>query len=243
MSFLRKLFGEGKQPPKTPRGGPAAPGPSSSTAADDVPPAPPRAPTLADLEAAPRHSYFEYVGGGSSKFYAVSLEEDDGATWRVRFNFGRIGFPRSWDARVAGAPWDKAARTYMALVDEKLGKGYEIRPWPATLQLPDGTTFDEDAAASEAEREGVLFRASRRGSLPPARGGAIAGIPLPDGILYTPMPEGGSRGENPVIWASARPVANVGRVWSGLAAAFADTGMWPCVIDATYHFGRFDGYL
>src|SRR5262245_10609823 len=207
MSFLRKLFGEGKQPPKTPRGGPAAPGPSSSTAADDVPPAPPRAPTLADLEAAPRHSYFEYVGGGSSKFYAVSLEEEEGGTWRVRFNFGRIGFPRAWDTRIEGSTWEKAARTYMALIDEKTGKGYEIRPWPANLKLPDGSTLDEDDTGADDEREQVLHRASKRGTLPPARGGTVAGITLPDGILYAPMPEGGSRGEDPVIWASERPLA------------------------------------
>jgi hypothetical protein len=71
------------------------------------------APSLADLSPRPLHSYFEYVGGGSSKFYAVSLEEEEGGTWRVRFNFGRIGFPRTWDARVVGATWAKAASTYI----------------------------------------------------------------------------------------------------------------------------------
>lgn len=52
-------------------------------------------PTLADLSPRPLHAYYEYVGGGSSKFYAISLEEEAGDTWRVRFNFGRIGFPRA----------------------------------------------------------------------------------------------------------------------------------------------------
>lgn len=52
-------------------------------------------PTLADLAPRPLHAYYEYVGGGSSKFYAISLEEEAGDTWRVRFNFGRIGFPRA----------------------------------------------------------------------------------------------------------------------------------------------------
>ena len=70
--------------------------------------------------------YLEYVGGASSKFYAVSLEEEDGGTWRVRFNFGRIGFPRAWDTRIEEATWAKASTTYMALIDEKLGKGYGV---------------------------------------------------------------------------------------------------------------------
>src|SRR5262249_31350141 len=128
-------------------------------------------------------------------------------------------------------------------VDERMGKGYDIRPWPPTLKLPDGTVFDEDSAAAEAEHDQVLFRAAKRGVLPPARGGSIAGIALPDGITYAPEPEGGSRGEDPVLWASERPVPNVGQTWSRLAAAFAETGIWPFVIDASYGFRGFDDYL
>src|SRR5262245_44877805 len=93
-----------------------------------------RTPSLADVPPRALHAYFEYVGGGSSKFYAVSLEQEGDETWRVRFNFGRIGFPRAWDSRIEGADWPKAARTYMALIEEKLGKGYEGKPWPADLK-------------------------------------------------------------------------------------------------------------
>jgi predicted DNA-binding WGR domain protein len=200
-------------------------------------------PTLAELPPRRLQSYFEYVGGGSSKFYAVSLEEEEGGTWRVRFNFGRIGFPRAWGTRVEGATWAKAATAYMALVDERTGKGYELTRWPANLRLPDGATLDANAAEGAAEQEHVLFRASKRGVLPPASGGAIAGVPLPDGILFAPEPEGGSRGEGPVIWASEEPVANVGRTWSQLAAVFPETGIWPFVIDASYGFRGFDDYL
>jgi predicted DNA-binding WGR domain protein len=202
-----------------------------------------KTPSLADLPPRPLHSYFEYVGGGSSKFYAVSLEEEDGGTWRVRFNFGRIGFPRAWDTRVEGAPWAKAAATYMSLIDEKMGKGYEIRQWPATLKLPDGSAFDEDASVAAAESEGVLFRASKRGTLPPESGGSIGGVALPDGILYAPEPEGGSRGEQPVVWASERPVGKVGTIWARLAASFPESGIWPFVIDDTYGFEGFDDRL
>ena len=200
-------------------------------------------PSLADLSPRPLHSYFEYVGGGSSKFYAVSLEQEDGGTWRVRFNFGRIGFPRAWDVRVEGAPWAKAAKAYMALVDEKVGKGYEIQRWPASLKLPDGTAVDQDESVAGADREQVLFRAPKRGELPLESGGSMGGVALPDGTLYAPMPEGGSRGEAPVIWASETPVRNVGQIWARLATVFPETGVWPFIIDATYGFNGFDDYL
>ena len=239
MSFLRRLGGRRPSPPgETPATSPA---PSPSSGATPLPfPAPP---SLADTPPRRVHSYFEYVGGGSSKFYAVSLEQDGDTTWRVRFNFGRIGFPRAWASRVDGVTWAKAASAYTALVDEKTGKGYEIRPWPATLKLPDGASGDEDATTSEPERDQVLFRAPRRGPLPPERGGSISGIALPDGTLYAPTPEGGSRGDAPVIWASDRPVDGIGRVWSRLAASFGDTGIWPFVSDATYGFKGFGDYL
>jgi len=242
MSFLRRLFGGGEPPDEPPADRATSP-PSAPRSETGPQPREPSRPSLADLSPAPRHSYFEYVGGGSSKFYAVSIEEEDGGTWRVRFNFGRIGFPRDWGTRVEGATWAKAASTYMALVDEKMGKGYEIRPWPAGLKLPDGTTFDENESAVGAEREQVLFRASKRGSLPPATGGTVAGVALPDGTLYAPEPEGGSRGDEPVIWASDQPVRDVGRIWSRLAAAFPTTGIWPFVIDAQFGFRGFDDYL
>ena len=160
----------------------------------------------------------------------------------MRFTFGRIGSTRAWDTRVEGAPWPKAARAYMAIVDERTGKGYEIRPWPATLKLPDGGTVD-DGETSTDQAEKVLFRAATRGELPPARGGTIAGIALPDGVLYVPEPDGGSRGDGPVIWASTAPVPKVGQLWSRLAAAFEDTGIWPLVVDAQYGFNGYQDYL
>jgi len=201
-----------------------------------------RVPSLADLPPRALHAYFEYVGGGSSKFYAISLEQEEGETWRVRFNFGRIGFPRAWDSRVEGATWSKAARTYLALIEEKLGKGYEGRPWPANLKLPDGSTLDETPTADD-ERDTALYRASKSGALPDEIGGTVAGVALPDGVHYAPEPDGGSRGEGPVIWASERPVDGLGAIWTRLAAAFPETGIWPFIIDHTYGFEGFDDYL
>lgn len=203
----------------------------------------PRTPSLAESPARALHAYYEYVGGGSSKFYAVSVEEEDGETWRVRFNFGRIGFPRAWASRLEGVPWTKAAKAYEALIDERHGKGYEFRPWPPYLKLPDGTAVEHDPSAADAERAQTLFRAAKRGALPPEIGGSIAGIPLPDGLEFEPQPEGGSRGEEPVLWASEQPVPNVDQIWSRLAAAFADTGIWPFLIDESVGLAGFDDRL
>jgi predicted DNA-binding WGR domain protein len=184
------------------------------------------------------------VGGPSAKFYAVSLEEEDDGTWSVRFNFGRIGYPRACDARVERAPWAKAANAYMGLIDEKLGKGYEPRPWLASLKLPDGGALDpEKSTGSDARLDQTLFRSVKKGTLPASIGGSIAGVGLPEGNLYSPTPEGGSRGDDPVIWASTAPLKGVGHIWARLAAAFPETGVWPLVIDSTYGFTGFGDYL
>jgi hypothetical protein len=79
--------------------------------------------------------------------------------------------------------------------------------------------------------------------LPPESGGSVAGIALPDGLLYEPEPEGGSRGEGPVIWCSERPVDGAGTFWARLAAVFPETGLWPFILDDTFEFRGFEGYL
>jgi hypothetical protein len=81
MSFLRKLFGSGDKParPSTRRAASPHLAGRPSPEPGDTPA--PRIPTLAESSPRALHAYFEYVGGGSSKFYAVSLEEEDGETW------------------------------------------------------------------------------------------------------------------------------------------------------------------
>jgi hypothetical protein len=101
VSFFRKLFG-GADEPEEPTGT-SVPSPAPSPpvpASEPAKPSPARI-RLVDLPPRQLHSYFEYVGGGSSKFYAVSLEEEEGGTWRVRFNFGRIDW--SVEARLGHA--------------------------------------------------------------------------------------------------------------------------------------------
>lgn len=252
MSFLRKLFGSGSQrsepsdastASRAESPSPAPPSARPRTGPRQPAPATPEIPSLAETSPRTLHSYFEYVGGASSKFYAISLEEEEGETWRVRFNYGRIGFPRAWDTRVEGVTWPKAAKAYTGLVDEKQGKGYELRRWPAYLSLPDGTGVDDDRAGADADEGASPFRSAERGALPPETGGTVAGVALPAGTLYAPEPEGGSRGEGPVIWASAAPVSKVATVWSQLAASFPQTGLWPFVIDDAYGFRGFHDYL
>jgi predicted DNA-binding WGR domain protein len=177
--------------------------------------------------------YLEYVGGGSSKFYAVVLDEDAEAAWSVSFNFGRIGAPRAWQKRIDRATFEEAKHAFDALVEEKLGKGYERRPWPPTLLAPGGaeTELGSTGGTGDPVTE-VLFRAERRGTLPAAHGAVAAGIPLPEGRVFSAEQLGGSRGPDPLLWVSSDPVKDVGAVWARLAAAFGDTGLWPLVVDA-----------
>jgi predicted DNA-binding WGR domain protein len=244
MSFFRKLLGGKNGPENGRKARPPSPRPQP---AGDVPLAVPQRqplPSPEDIPPARRRLYLEYVGGASSKFYAISLEDETDGTWSVRFNFGRIGFPRAWDTRVEGVPWAKAFAAYEALLYEKQGKGYEPQIWPGYLKLPDGATLGpDDAVDVDGGSGGVLFRASRRGTLPPETGGSVAGVQLPVGVLYAPEPEAGSRGEAPVIWVSSAVMKDVGQAWSRLSAAFAETGIWPVVVDATYGFRGFDDYL
>ena len=83
MSMFRRLFGSGGKPQRPAARPTRSPAPSTGRA---TPPpageAKARIPTLAETSPRALHAYFEYIGGGSSKFYAVSLEEEAGGTWR-----------------------------------------------------------------------------------------------------------------------------------------------------------------
>ena len=246
MSFIRRLLG-GRRAPSNPGGTSSGPHASTSPSSFAVPVVAVRAlPLSSPMEIPPsrRRIYLEYVGGESSKFYAITLEDDEDDAWTVQFNFGRIGAPRTWAARVERVAWAKAVAAYDALHAEKEGKGYEFRPWPGYLKLPDGAALGQGGSSDEASSaDPVLFRAPRRGTLPPAHDGSIAGLALGEGTLYSPMPGAGSRGNAAVIWVSTGVMPNVARTWSRLAAAFPETGIWPLVVDATYGFRGFDDYL
>jgi predicted DNA-binding WGR domain protein len=176
------------------------------------------------------HTYLEFVGGSAAKFYAAVIEQGADATWTVSFNFGRIGFPRDWARKVDSVKEPDARRVYAELISEKQRKGYERRPWPAYLALPSGEGPDEQPESMPISTRG-LYISSVAGRLPPEIGGSVANIDLPPGRLLHPMPEGGPRGEAPVLWVSDSPVKNVTERWKQLARAFSETGLWPLIVD------------
>ncbi len=178
-------------------------------------------------------AYLEFVGGSAAKFYAAVLETGDDGTWRVAFNFGRIGYPREWARKVDGVDETKARSVFLELIGEKQRKGYERRPWPAYLATPTGERPSEGRAPAEAGPRGI-YVAAVPGRLPTEASPVVSGVRLPSGYLLRPQGEGGSRGEGPVLWISDSPVKNVTELWKPLARAFPDTGIWPLIVDARY---------
>jgi hypothetical protein len=60
----------------------------------------------------------------------------------------------------------------------------------------------------------------------------VGGVALPAGRLVVPDEMQGSAGPGPVSWISDAPLPDVAGVWSRLAAAFGQTGLWPLVVVA-----------
>jgi predicted DNA-binding WGR domain protein len=178
--------------------------------------------------------YLEFVSGNSAKFYAVVLHGDDDNGWTVSFNFGRIGHPRDWGVKVDETDEDEAREAFDAVLEEKLRGGYEPRPWPASLSMPDTAAGEWPEDISEADTGPApnpgptRFRAAAPGSLPPRDGGRLADITLPPGVLIS---LDGDTTQPPVIWISKQPVVGVDGVWRALARAFGETGLWPLIME------------
>jgi predicted DNA-binding WGR domain protein len=186
-------------------------------------------------------AYLEFVGGSAAKFYAAVLEEAEAGSWHVRFNFGRIGFPRAWASKIEGVAESQARREYRELIEEKQRKGYEARPWPSYLELPGGERPEQTAGRAVPDRG--IYISEVAGQLPPESGGSIGNVELPAGRRLTPTPEGGHRGDVPVLWVSDSPTGDVIEVWKVLARAYADTGLWPLIVEPTHGIDRMSEVL
>jgi hypothetical protein len=184
-------------------------------------------------------TYLEFVGGSAAKCYAAILEPDEADGWRVWFTFGRIGTPREWALKVDGVPESKARHVYEELIGEKTRKGYEVRPWPASLPLPGGEVVDDPAAEASTGTVRGIYMASQPGTLPAAGTGAsVASVALPPGHHIAPEAQGGPRGEDPVLWVSDAPLKDVLERWAALARAFPETGLWPLVVEPSHGIDR-----
>jgi predicted DNA-binding WGR domain protein len=225
VSFLRKIFGD-----RTGNGEGAADGEAAQEPEPSLPP---------DLRP---QTYLEFVGGSAAKFYAAVIEQGIDAEWTVSFNFGRIGFPREWARKVDGVGESEARRVYSELIGEKLRKGYEIRRWPAFLALPGGERPDQPPESAHTDTRGIYI-AAMAGRLPVEVGGSVANIDLPPGRILRPMPEGGPRGDAPVLWVSDSPIKSVTERWKALARSFTETGLWPLIVDPGHGIDRMTDVL
>ena len=195
------------------------------------------------MSAEPESSvYLEFVGGSAAKFYAAVIEAREDGTWKVAFNFGRIGFPREWALKVEGVSETKARGVLAELVREKQRKGYERRPWPADLLMPNGERPPTQADEAPRGSRGI-YVAGAPGRLPAEAAPTVAGMTLPPGYTVRPMPQGGPRGPDPVIWISKAAVSNIVEVWGLLARSFAETGLWPLIMETRLGIERMNDVL
>ncbi|MBA2719549.1 MAG: DUF4253 domain-containing protein [Chloroflexi bacterium] len=176
--------------------------------------------------------YLEFVEGSSAKFYALVIVRDDDGTWGVAFNFGRIGYPREWGRKITGASRAKAQDVLDATRDEKLRGGYGERLWPDDLTLPQGAPGSTSGASGHDSGPGPgIYVATTIGLLPPASGGSVAGVSLPAGRLLTIEAMTGPADGRTVMWMSNQPLDGIAQTWARLAEAFAQTGLWPLIVD------------
>ena len=158
--------------------------------------------------------------GTSSKFYAILRVGHADGTQSVRFNFGRIGWPRDWDDRVRRVSPAAASTAFTSLVGEKRRKGYRDAAWPESLPEP---VEDADPLASP-------FVSTIAGVLPGAGAAIVGGVALPTGSLVK-SDLSFAAVTVPALWLTNEPIQRVGAVWAQLASAFSATGLWPIVVD------------
>jgi predicted DNA-binding WGR domain protein len=110
---------EESEPPASTPAGPE----NSDTPAPALGTRPPLIPSALVVGTTPR--YFEFVGGNSAKFWAVSVEGN-----AVTIHFGRIGTKGQAQTKLF-ADAQAAAHTARRLIAEKTGKGYQENPRPS----------------------------------------------------------------------------------------------------------------
>ena len=113
---------DGPEEPEPPASTPASPE-NSDTPAPALGTRPPLIPSALVVGSTPR--YFEFVGGNSAKFWAVSVEGN-----AVTIHFGRIGTKGQAQTKLF-ADAQAAAHTARRLIAEKTGKGYQEKPRPS----------------------------------------------------------------------------------------------------------------
>jgi hypothetical protein len=74
---------------------------------------------------------------------------------------------------------------------------------------------------------GLRYAAPVAGDLATLGSRTVAGIALPEGALITPE-DGGA----PVGWIAGRTSKDRGKLWARLAANYAQTGLWPVILDS-----------
>lgn len=84
-----------------------------------------------------------------------------------------------------------------------------------------------------SDASGEAFVAAEAGELPDEGSPVVGGVQLPAGHLLVPAPwSPDDPPADPVAWVTDGEVDDPGRLLAPLRAAFADTGLWPVVLDS-----------
>lgn len=96
---------------------------------------------------------YEFIGGGSRKFWEINKPVEVDGDWGVTVTFGRIGQWSQPRTHACNSKWE-ADRYYEGKVDEKLKKGY-------VLKTPHDTTISSKLVGlkqAAVQKSGVVFK-------------------------------------------------------------------------------------
>jgi predicted DNA-binding WGR domain protein len=170
---------------------------------------------------------FEFVGGGSSKFWEISHQ---GAQVTVRF--GRIGTTGQTQIKDLGS--ETAAAFHVAnLIKEKLAKGYvAVKPQGASASAE----AEGEVESGQGLRRPPLLPPYRVPELPADGPADIGEVHLPAGRRLRGNPTMGPPGieviSAPVLWLTDAPVAESGMALYRLRGPAASRGLTPVAMSS-----------
>jgi predicted DNA-binding WGR domain protein len=167
---------------------------------------------------------FEFVGGGSSKFWEISYSGS-----QVTVRFGRIGTKGQMQTKEMGT--EMAAAFHVAdLIKEKLAKGYVA----ATHRPPGESPSVEVAGEASGPSRPPALPPYEPPPVPPDGPVAIDGVTLPSGrrLQGDPqmVPPGIDMVSEPVVWATDDPVSGCGRLLYALRKPCRPRGLVPMLV-------------
>jgi predicted DNA-binding WGR domain protein len=160
---------------------------------------------------------FEFVGGGSNKFWEIGQSDSE-----VTVHFGRIGTNGQAQTKDLGS-WDAAAERVRKLIREKIAEGY-VEVGGGEPKVASGTGFLRPHTFPPYEVP----------TLPGDGPVTIGGVQIPTGRSLRADPKFARPGlatiSGPVLWATDAPMAGAGRTLYELRQGSALVNLVPILL-------------